>query len=121
MKKKIELKKLPAWFYATESGNEPVREWLKELGLNDRRTVGEDIMTAEYGWPLGMPLIKKIAPEIWEVRSNLKNKIARVLFAVYKNKMVLLHGFIKKDQKTPPQDIKLAEKRLAELKKGEGT
>jgi len=120
MKKKITLKKLPATFFSTEAGSEPVREWLKGLDLKDRKTVGEDIKTAEYAWPLGMPLIKKISSEIWEVRSNLKDKIARVLFGVYMNKMILLHGFIKKDQKTRPQDIKLAEKRLAELKKGGG-
>jgi hypothetical protein len=52
----FELKKLPAAFYCTASGNEPVREWLKGLEEADRRTVGQDIATAEFGWPVGMPV-----------------------------------------------------------------
>ena len=47
-------------FYKNEAGNEPVREWLKDLPKEDRQTIGEDIKTAQYGWPLGMPLIRKI-------------------------------------------------------------
>ena len=49
-------------FFRTEAGNEPVRQWLKELKREDRKAVGEDIKTAQYGWPLGMPLIRKLEP-----------------------------------------------------------
>jgi phage-related protein len=69
-------------FYRTEAGNQPVREWLKGLKLEDRKTIGEDIKTAQFGWPLGMPLIKKLETGIWEVRSNISQGIARVLFTL---------------------------------------
>ncbi len=85
-------------FYRTEAGNEPVREWLKSLKREDRRTIGEDIKTAQFGWPLGMPLIHKLEPGLWKVRSNLRQEIARVLLTVMGRLMVLLHGFIKKSQ-----------------------
>lgn len=47
-------------FFQTTSKNEPVREWLKALVKDDRRSIGEDIKTAQYGWPLGMPLVRKL-------------------------------------------------------------
>jgi len=90
-------------FYRTEAGKEPVRDWLKELPREDKRTIGEDIKTAQLGWPLGMPLIRKMEKNLWEVRSYLADGIARVFFTVDENRMVLLHGFIKnrtKQQKT---------------------
>lgn len=83
-------------FYATELGAEPVREWLKLLPAIDRKTVGEDIKTVQFGWPLGMPLVRNMGGGIWEVRIRLDNRIARVLFVLEGSTMVLLHGFIKK-------------------------
>lgn len=103
---------LPARFFKTESGNEPVREWLKELPAQDRKTIGEDIRTVQIGWPLGMPLVDHIEGDIWEVRSKLGNRIARVLFALADGELILLHGFIKKTNKTPDQDKDLAKQRL---------
>jgi phage-related protein len=105
-------------FYATAAGAEPVREWLLELGKDDRRVVGVDIKTAQHGWPLGMPLIRKLEPGLWEVRSSIDSGIARVIFTVEGQRMVLLHGFIKKSQKTPEPDLKLARQRLSDLRKG---
>ena len=99
-------------FYKTESGNEPVREWLKGLPRDDRRTIGEDIKTAQYGWPLGMPLIRKMGRGLWEVRSNVSTGIARVIFTVKGAVMILLHGFVKKSQKTPPNELETARRRL---------
>ena len=104
-------------FYRTASGNEPVRDWLLELTRDDRRTAGFDIKTAQYGWPLGMPLIRKLEPGLWEVRSHIADGIARVLFTVDGQTMVLLHGFVKKSKKTPAADLKTARQRLAELRK----
>ncbi len=104
-------------FYRTEAGNEPVREWLKSLKREDRKTIGEDIKTAQFGWPLGMPLIRKVEPGLWEVRSNIGQGIARVLFTVEDDTMVLLHGFIKKSQKTPSNELNTARRRLADLRK----
>jgi phage-related protein len=111
------LKRLPARFYRSNSGREPVREWLKELGAEDRKVIGEDIKDVEFSWPIGMPLVRALGRELWEVRSNLtRGRIARVLFCVGKESMVLLHGFIKNTQKTPQADLDLALKR----KRGEG-
>jgi len=99
-------------FYKTESGNEPVREWLKGLPRDDRRTIGEDIKTAQYGWPLGMPLIRKIDRGLWEVRSDISTGIAKVIFTVKGTVMILLHGFVKKSRKTPPNELDTARRRL---------
>lgn len=102
-------------FFRTEAGNEPVREWLKGLRREDRKVIGEDIKTAQYGWPMGMPLIRKLEPGLWEVRSHITEGIARVIFTVIGDVMVLLHGFVKKSQKTPPADLRTARQRLADL------
>lgn len=105
-------------FYRSESGNEPVRKWLKGLPRDDRRQIGEDIKTAQIGWPLGMPLIRKIDKDLWEVRTTLESGIARVFFTVDEAYMVLLHGFIKKSQKTPQNELKTALTRLGNYKRG---
>jgi len=107
-----ELKRLPARFFRLDSGREPVREWLKTLAPEDRKAIGEDVKDVEFSWPIGMPLVGSLGRELWEVRSNLpRGRIARVLFCVEPGGMVLLHGFIKKSQKTPQRDIDLALKR----------
>ncbi|MCK4488043.1 MAG: type II toxin-antitoxin system RelE/ParE family toxin [Desulfobacterales bacterium] len=104
-------------FYRTETGIEPTREWLKGLSHSDRKIIGEDIKTVQFGWPLGMPLIKKLDTGLWEIRSRLDNRIARVIFTIYEEFIVLLHGFIKKSQKTPTSDLKLAKKRMLTLRR----
>lgn len=106
-------------FFATESGAEPVRDWLKTLSAQDRKTIGEDIKTVQFGWPLGMPLVDHIEGDIWEVRIKLDKRIARILFALIGQHMVLLHGFIKKSQKTPRHELDLAKQRLRSLKSKE--
>lgn len=105
-------------FYKTETCKEPVREWLKKLQRNDRKIIGEDIKTVQFGWPLGMPLVRKIDANLWEIRSKLDDRIARVIFTVYDEFIVLLHGFIKKTQKIPANDLKLAKKRMLNLRGG---
>ncbi len=106
-------------FFRTARGQEPVREWLLELGENDRRAVGRDIKTAQFGWPLGMPLIRKLEPGLWEVRSNIVPGVARVIFTVEGRTMVLLHAFAKKSRKAPADDLAIARRRLRELRAGE--
>jgi phage-related protein len=103
-------------FYRSKLGNEPVRQWLKGLKREDQKVIGQDVKTAQYGWPLGMPLIRKLEPGLWEVRSNIPQGIARVIFTVDEGVMVLLHGFVKKSQKTPLEDLKTARQRLATLR-----
>ncbi len=106
---------LRVFFYRSENGNEPVREWLKELRKEDRRAVGDDIKTAQFGWPLGMPLIRKIEKDLWEVRSNIADGIARTFFTVKGDTMVLLHGFVKKTQETPQNELRTARQRLKNI------
>ena len=105
-------------FFATDSGNEPVREWLKALPAAERRTIGEDIKTVQFGWPLGMPLVRKLAKDLWEIRIHLADRIARVLFTVVSHTMILLHGFIKKSQATPADELDVAKRRLQQLRSG---
>jgi phage-related protein len=104
-------KRVPAIFFRTEAGGEPVREWLKGLpSPEDRKRIGEDIKTVEFGWPVGMPVSRPLGDGVYEVLTNLvQNRIARVLFYIdKKGRMVLLHGFIKKTPKTPDEDLELA-------------
>ncbi len=99
-------------FFRTASGNEPVREWLKSSPREERRIIGEDIKTVQFGWPLGMPLVRKLSRNLWEVRSRLPDRIARIIFTTGEGRMVLLHGFIKKTQQTPKEELELAKTRL---------
>ena len=112
-------KRLPARFFALQSGRMPVREWLLELTENERKSIGDDIRTAEFGWPVGMPLCRPMKNHkgLWEIRTNLpNNKIARVLFCSHRNEMILLHGFIKKTRQTHKSDLDIAIKRMRGLK-----
>ncbi|MBK5930538.1 type II toxin-antitoxin system RelE/ParE family toxin [Halochromatium salexigens] len=108
-------KRVQVVFYKTGSGREPVREWLKQLEQEDRKRVGADLQTLEYGWPIGMPVCRPISSHkgLWEVRSNLTSgKIARVLFCLSGGRLVLLHAYIKKTQKSPEKDLSVAVKRM---------
>lgn len=95
---------------------EPVRDWLKSLPEDKRKAIGEDIKAAQYGWPLGLPLVDHIDGDIWEVWTKLANRIARMLFVVEDETLVLLHRFIKKTQKMPRQELELAKDRLKILR-----
>ena len=107
--------KLTCIFYTTDSGNEPVRDWLMELKAVDRRKLGFEIHSVQMGWPVGMPLVKKLEEGVWEVRVNIEDGIARVLFTVEGNTMILLHGFIKKTQKIAEKELAVARERLKTL------
>lgn len=112
----VAIKKLPAAFYCFASGAEPVREWLKALDDADRRIVGQDIATAEFGWPVGMPVCRSLGKGLYEIRSDISHgRITRVIFCVAEEQLVLLHGFVKKTRKTPKADFDLALKRKKEV------
>jgi phage-related protein len=113
-------KRVPAIFYRTEAGGEPVREWLKGLSPEDKKRIGEDIKTVEFGWPVGMPVCRPLGDGIYETRTSLgQNRIARVFFYIDKRgRMVLLHGFIKKTQKTPAEDLDLARSNKSKHQRG---
>jgi phage-related protein len=109
-------KKLPAAFYRTANGREPVREWLRGLAVEERKVIGQDIALVEYGWPIGMPTCRPLGAGLFEIRSDLAGgRIARVLFCHTDGFLVLLHGFIKKSQKTPASDLTLARSRQKEV------
>jgi len=99
-------------FFQTGSGSEPVRRWLKALPTSHKKAIGEDIKTVQFGWPLGMPLVEKLEPYLWEIRTKVPDGIARVLFTVDDHVMILLHGFIKKTRKIPQKEIGTARSRL---------
>jgi phage-related protein len=110
------VKKLKARFYLTATGRNVVREWLLELSDPDRRIIGKDIQKVEFGWPIGMPYCRSLGQGLWEVRSDLTDgKIGRVVFWIENGEMILLHGFIKKTQKTPSADLDMALRRKREL------
>jgi len=111
-------KVLKVYFFKNPSGNEPVRDWLKLRTDEDKKAIGEDIKAVEYLWPVGYPQVVKLDKDLWEVRTDLQDGICRVFFTIWKGYMVLLHGIIKKSQKTPIQDIDLAKKRRNMVLKG---
>jgi phage-related protein len=109
-------KRIPAAFYRSATGSEPVREWLRSLSPEDRRILGHAIGVVEFGWPVGMPVCRPLGDGLWEVRASLPSgRTARVIFCVAVGWMVLLHGFIKKSQKTPEADLGLARRRQKEI------
>jgi len=109
-------KKITGRFYMSASGRRPVRDFLLDLSKDDRRIIGKDIQKVEFGWPIGMPYCRSLASGLWEVRSDISGgRIARVIFCIADGEMILLHAFIKKTQKTPPQDIDIARKRKREI------
>ena len=81
------------------------------LAKEQRKTVGVDIWKAQSEWPVGMPHVKSLGEGLHEVRSRFAEGIARTLFYMDEERMILLHGFIKKTQKTPLNDLELARKR----------
>jgi len=102
-------------FYRSDSGKEPVRDFLHSRSSADRKVTGSDIKLVQFGWPLGMPLVRKLGRNLWEVRSAVSDGIVRILFTVHGNHMVLLHALVKKSQKLPGADLKLALTRLRKL------
>jgi phage-related protein len=110
--------KIPLIFFRTEAGGEPVREWLKALPEVERHAIGDDLLRAQWRWPAGMPLCRPLGDGLWEIRTDLPtNRTARVLLCLYREHLVALHGFIKKTQTTPDQDLALARKRRKELER----
>jgi phage-related protein len=106
-------------FFQTEAGNEPVRDWLKEQPKADQKLIGADILAVQWKWPVGKPLVDSLGGGLWEVRSSLGVRIARVFFVVVNEEIVLLHGIIKKSRTAPKKDLDLARSRQSAYTKGE--
>lgn len=110
------LKPVSLFFWRTLSGREVVRDWLREMSPEDRAVIGTDLRTLQFGWPIGMPLVRSLSGGLWELRSSLPSRReVRLLFAAGDDMLVVLHGFIKKTQKTPPGELALALKRMKEM------
>ena len=111
-------RKIDLVFFRSDSGSEPVREWLKDLDEAERRAIGTDLLRAQWRWPVGMPLCRPMGKGLWEVRTDLpRNRTSRVLICFYRDRLVALHGFMKKTRKTPDEDLALARKRQKELER----
>jgi phage-related protein len=111
------LTEISVVFYRTSGGAEPVLDWLRNLPPDDRRVIGTDLATVQFGWPIGMPLCRPFGQGLWEVRSALSSRrIARLLFFAEEGRIGVVHGFIKKTQKTPRDDLDLARRRMKEMK-----
>ena len=85
------------------------------MAKDERKIIGDDVLKVQYCWPIGKPLVGSLGNGLWEVRSRLGDRIARVIFYVEGQTMVLLHGFVKKTRATPADDLALARKRRKEL------
>ena len=110
------LTEIPVVFYRTSGGAEPVLDWLRGLPPEDRRAIGTDLATVQFGWPIGMPLCRPLGNGLWEVRTSLPSRrIARLLFFVAEGRIGVVHGFVKKTQRTPADDLDLARRRMKEM------
>jgi phage-related protein len=97
-------------------GKEPALEWLRSLDRGERRAIGMDLMRVQFGWPIGMPLVRSLRNGLWEVRSTLPSqRIARLILCFHQGSLVVLHGFIKKTRKTSAEDLALARRRMKEV------
>jgi phage-related protein len=112
------LAEIPVVFYRTSGGAEPVLDWLRGLPAEDRRVIGTDLATVQLGWLIGMPLCRLLGSGLWEVRGGLPSRrIARLLVFVEYDRIGVVHGFIKKTQKTPADGLELARRRMKEMQR----
>ena len=112
------VKRLQAAFFRAPGGAEPVREWLRSLAADDRKVLGRGIAAVEFGWPVGMPVCRPLGDGLWEIRSRLAGgRIARILFSASEGRLILLHGFVKKTPRTPPESVAVARSRMKEIER----
>ena len=113
------LPKIELVFYRTGSGSEPVRDWLISLDRKLRHAVGTDLRRVQYGWPIGMPLVRPLGKGLFELRSTLPDRtIARTLFCFHGGEIYVLHGFLKKTRKLPQAELNLALERKRDVDNG---
>ena len=114
---KSEEKSFQVIFFELESGNQPAREFIKNLTKDAKKIIGADIRVVQNTFPVGLPLVRKLKPGLWEIRSDIKDGICRVFFTFIMKEIILLHGIVKKTQKTPQHDIDIALERRKEFKR----
>ena len=116
MQKKFQ-KSYEAIFFETENGKQPARDFIIGLSREDQKTIGADIRIVQDNYPVGYPLVTKLRPGLWEIRSEIKDGISRVFFTFINEEIILLHAIAKKTQKTPPKEIDVATERIKEYKR----
>ena len=102
-------------FFETKNKKQPVREFILSLTQDDRKTIGADIFVVQKTFPLGLPLVCKMGSHLWEIRSTISQGIVRIFFTIENDFLILLHGFLKKTQKTPDKELAVALARLKEF------
>jgi phage-related protein len=104
--------RIPLIFFRTNTGTEPVRDWLKGLDEAERKAIGSDLQRAQWRWPIGMPLCRPLGDGLLEIRTDLPTKrTARIFLCLYQHHLLVLHGFIKKTRTTPDEEIAIAKQR----------
>ena len=99
-------------FFETKNKRQPVRDFILSLKQNDRKIIGVDIFVVQKTFPL----VRKMGNNLWEIRSTISQGIVRIFFTIENNFLILLHGFVKKTQKTPEQELAVALARLKDFK-----
>lgn len=109
----FDKKPIPASFFISSTGVEPVRDFLRGLSKLDKEIVGGDIFSVQVGWPIGMPLCRPMGDGLFEIRSTVTDgRQIRVLFAFHRKSILLLHAFVKKTEKTPERELRVARDRM---------
>jgi len=85
------------------------------VGEGGLKEIGSDVLTVQWNWPVGKPLVDSLGGGLYEVRSTHQRKEYRVFFCISASTMVLLHAIVKKTRTTPRADLELARKRLREV------
>jgi len=102
-------------FYQLPDGSSPVLAWFREQEPKVQAKVAQIFdLLQEYGTSVGMPYIRSLtASKLFEIRAEVDTNIYRILYFAYTGKrFILLHGFQKKTQKTPKQELETAKNRL---------
>lgn len=105
-------------FYKTLQGDTPINDFILSLEIKAQSKIKDSIkLLQEFGIRLGPPHIKKLTgTELWELRILGSDSIRIFYIAVAGKNFLLLHGFKKKKNKTPPKEIRTAEDRLVEFR-----
>ena len=103
-------------YYSTADGMSPVKEFIDSLSEEGQaKYIFITKLLKEYSIHVREPYVKQITghKKLYEIRIKEKSGISRILyFAHTGRKFILLHGFIKKTDKTPIKEIDIAEKRM---------
>lgn len=104
-------------FYRDAEGNVPVEGFLVSLSEKDRARIAWTInLLEEYGLQLGSPYVKHLRGKLWELRIHAGRKAYRIIYFAYVgHRFILLHGFLKKTQKTPRRELEIAKGRMADF------